>query len=274
MADNYLEKRMEEHRNAQKSTITIYKHKEKQSKLNGKRVFVTGGAHGIGEAMVKAFRNEGCAVAFCDKDIKLGNKVAQQFGARFYPIDVRDIDALEKMFDDVLNYYGDIDILINNVGVGNFKPLIETTVNDFDEILHTNLRPVFALSRKLAIHRKTPAFGRIINIASTRAAMSETGTEGYSASKGAIVSLTHALMMSFAQLGITVNCISPGWIECYNTSSIRDIDKEFHPSMRVGCPDDVAKIALFLAQPENDFINGQNLTVDGGVTHKMIYPKE
>jgi hypothetical protein len=274
MADNYLEKRMEEHRSAQKSTITIYKHKERLSPLNNKRVFVTGGAHGIGEAIVKAFRDEGCRVSFCDKDAKNGNRVSQQYGARFYPVDVTNISALEQCFDDVLAYYGDIDILVNNVGVGNFKPLTETTVDDFDEIISTNLRPAFALSRKLAIHRKAAAYGRIINIASTRAAMSEIGTEGYSASKGAIVSLTHALMMSFAELGVTVNCISPGWIECYNTSAIRDIDRKFHPSQRVGTPVDIARTAVFLSQPGNDFINGQNITVDGGVTRKMIYPEE
>lgn len=274
MADNYLEKRMEEHRNAQKSTITVYKHKEKPSKLSGMRVFITGGAHGIGEALVKAFRAQGCAVAFCDNDSKLGNKVAQQFGARFYPVDVCCVSSLEKCFDDVLAYYGDVDILINNVGVGNFKPLTETSVDDFDHVLNTNLRPVFALSRKLAIHRTKPAYGRIINIASTRAAMSEIGTEAYSASKGAIVSLTHALMMSFALLGVTVNCISPGWIECYNPASIRKVDKQFHPSQRVGTPDDIARTAVFLALPDSDFINGENITVDGGVTRKMIYPEE
>lgn len=274
MADNYLEKRMEEHRSAQKSTITIYKHKERVSKLNGKRVFVTGGAHGIGEALVKAFRNEGCQVAFCDKDMKNGNRVAQHCGARFYPVDVTDVAALEKCFDDVLSYYNDIDILVNNVGVGNFKHLVETTVDDFDAIIHTNLRPVFVLSRKLALHRKEAAYGRIINIASTRAAMSEAGTEGYSASKGAIVSLTHALMMSLADLGITVNCISPGWVECYDKSAIRDVDRKFHPSNRVGEPDDIARMAVFIASPDNDFINGQNFTIDGGVTRKMIYPEE
>jgi hypothetical protein len=274
MADNYLEKKMAEHQSAQKSTITIYKHKERKSPLNAKKVFVTGGAHGIGEAMVKAFRNEGCQVSFCDKDTKNGNRVAQQYGARFYPVDVTNVEQLDKCFDDVLSYYGNVDILINNVGVGNFQPLAETTVDDFDEILHTNLRPVFVLSRKLAIHRKEKAYGRIINIASTRAAMSEAGTEGYSASKGAIVSLTHALMMSLAPLGITVNCISPGWVECYNTNAIRDIDETFHPSLRVGNPDDIARMAIFLSYPDNDFINGQNLAVDGGVTRKMIYPED
>lgn len=274
MADNYLEKKMEEHRNGQKASVKIYKTKEPLSKLDGKRVFVTGGAHGIGAAIVKAFRAEGCKVAFCDINTKNGYDVAQKTGARFYPADVRNIDALTKCFDDVLAYYGDIDILINNVGVGNFKPLSETTVEEFDDILHTNVRPVFLLSRKLAMHRKERAYGRIINIASTRAAMSEVGTEGYSASKGAIVSLTHALMMSVAPLGITVNCISPGWIECYDQSSIRDIDRVFHPSLRVGEPNDIARTAVFLASPDNDFINGQNITVDGGVTHKMIYPEE
>jgi hypothetical protein len=274
MADNYLEKKMEEHRNNAHPPIKIYKTKLPISKLDGKRVFISGGAHGIGEALVRAFRTEGCLVAFCDIDEKNGNRVAQQSGARFYPVDVRNINALNNCFDNVISYYGDIDILINNVGVGNFKPLIETSVDDFDEVFHTNVRPAFLLSKKLATHRKQKNYGRIINIASTRALMSEAGTEAYSASKGAIVALTHALMMSVSHLGITVNCISPGWIECYNPSAIRDIDNSFHPSLRVGNPDDIARTAIFLAMPENDFINGQNISVDGGVSHKMIYPEE
>jgi NAD(P)-dependent dehydrogenase (short-subunit alcohol dehydrogenase family) len=101
--------------------------------------------------------------------------------------------------------------------------------------------------------------------------MSETGTEAYSASKGAIASITHALMMSFAPLGVTVNAISPGWIECGDYDALSSEDHLQHPSRRVGRPEDIARACLYLALPDNDFVNGENLVIDGGMTRKMIY---
>ena len=186
---------------------------------------------------------------------------------------------------------GDIDILINNVGISEFSPLVETSIEQFDRILSTNLRPVFITSRALAIHRNTPAralaihrntpvgraaYGRIINIASTRYLQSEPGSEGYAASKGGIVSLTHALAISLSDYRITVNAISPGWIQNSDYDRLKASDHAQHPSGRVGRPEDIARLCLFLCESENDFVNGQfvngqNITVDGGMTKKMIY---
>ena len=175
----------------------------------------------------------------------------------------------------LLDAWGDIDVIVNNVGVGNFKPLTETNINDFEEVLKTNLRPVFVTSRRLAIHRTnqggTPAYGRIINLCSTRYKQSEAGTEGYAASKGGVAVLTHSLMMSMAPLGITVNCISPGWIENAQYPALTEEDHLQHPSRRVGRVEDIARMCVFLAMPENDFINGENIVIDGGMTRKMIY---
>lgn len=278
MADNYLERKMEDMRRMPQTPFKPPRTGAKSPRLSPRkderRIFVTGGAHGIGRAVVAAFRNIGCRVAFCDSDAKLGYAVSQELGARFYPLDVTDADALEQCLDSVAELWGDIDVVVNNVGVSNFKPLAESEISDFETILNTNLRPVFITSRHFARRRTQRAYGRIINIASTRHLMSEPGCEGYAASKGAIVSLTHALMMSLAPLGITVNCVSPGWIECYDRQAIRPVDSEFHPSGRVGEPADIARVVLFLADEKSDFINGENITVDGGVTRKMIYPPE
>ncbi len=281
MADNFLERRMEELQQ-QKRGAYAPSTRQKTSRssaahrgaLYDKRVFVTGGAHGIGRAMVKTFRDAGCRVAFCDIDQRRGTETAQTLGARFYPLDVTDVEALRHAMTLLIEDWGDIDIIINNVGVSEFAPLTECDVEAFERVLHTNLRPVFVTAKFLAEHRRETAYGRIINIASTRYAMSESGTEAYAASKGAIVSLTHALMMSLAPLGITVNAISPGWIDCGDGSDLRPVDHSFHPSGRVGKPADISRVALFLAHPDNDFINGENITVDGGVTRKMIYPEE
>ena len=148
-------------------------------------------------------------------------------------------------------------------------------MEDFDKILSINLRPVFITSRTLALHRKSQAenhpYGRIINICSTRYLMSEPGSESYAASKGGIYSLTHALALSLADFHITVNCISPGWIQTNDYERLRPEDHAQHPSKRVGKPEDIARMCLFLCQEENDFINGQNIIIDGGMTKKMIY---
>ena len=113
--------------------------------------------------------------------------------------------------------------------------------------------------------------GAIINLASTRAFMSEPHSESYAASKGGVVALTHALASSLSEYNITVNSISPGWIETGDYKALKESDHAQHFSNRVGKPDDIARACLYLANPENNFITGTNLTIDGGMTKKMIY---
>jgi NAD(P)-dependent dehydrogenase (short-subunit alcohol dehydrogenase family) len=113
--------------------------------------------------------------------------------------------------------------------------------------------------------------GRIINMASTRAIMSEPNSEAYAASKGGIVSITHSLAASLQPNGITVNCISPGWIQVDQNEELKETDHLQHWSNRVGKPEDIAKACIYLADLENNFINGQNIIIDGGMTRKMIY---
>ena len=166
---------------------------------------------------------------------------------------------------------------MNNVGIGGFEPITITSVEHFEMILNTNLRSAFITSRLLAIHRekngaKNP-YGRIVNLCSTRYIQSEPGSEGYAASKGGIWSLTHALAVSLAPYHISVNCIAPGWISVNEDEVLRPEDHTFHLSGRVGRSEDIARTCMFLCDPKNDFINGQCITVDGGVTKKMIYPE-
>ena len=140
----------------------------------------------------------------------------------------------------------------------------------------TNLRPVFITSRQLVLHRQqngNRSYGRIINLCSTRYLQSEAGTEAYSASKGGIYSLTHSLAVSLAPFHITVNAIAPGWIHVREEEQLRPEDHAFHPSGRVGTPEDIARACLFLCDEANDFLNGQTLTIDGGATIRMIYPE-
>lgn len=293
MADNYIERQQEQYEARKAAWKQAQKYGKKKTATSSqvktevageivskpdslkKRVFVTGGAEGIGRAIVEAFCKDGHQVAFCDINAVSGQQTARDTGAIFHPVDVSDKEALESCMQQILDEWKDIDILINNVGISKFSSITETSVKDFDKILSVNLRPVFITSRLLAIHRKTQSdsnpYGRIINICSTRYLMSEPGSEGYAASKGGIYSLTHALALSLSEWNITVNSIAPGWIQTQNYDQLQPKDHSQHPSRRVGKPEDIARMCLFLCQEENDFINGENMTIDGGMTKKMIY---
>ena len=273
MADNYIEKQFEQYEERKNAWKKNQANTIKKNVSNPKRrVFITGGASGIGKSIVKAFCDIHDQVAFCDISEANGRLTAIQTGALFFQADVSNRKSLEECINSIFEQWGDIDIIINNVGVGNFAPITETSVEDFDKILHINLRSAFITSRLLAKHRQSLTipnnYGRIINLCSTRYLMSEAGCEGYAASKGGIYSLTHALSLSLAKYHITVNSISPGWIENGDYNKLTNEDHIQHPSQRVGKPEDIARTCVFLCQQDNDFINGENITIDGGMTKK------
>ena len=279
MADNYLERRMEDLRTGRINNTSTSPVKPRKGCLQipfpSRRVLVTCGCHGIGLATVRAFLKSGCKVAVFDCDEEAGRSLYTNEGVRFYHIDLSDVDATERAMDDLFKAWRDIDIIVSNAGMSEFKSITESTPDDFQKILDINLRPAYVIARKLAIHRKNLPYpnsfgGRMILISSTRHIQSEAGTEAYSASKGALASLSHALMMSLSEFGITVNSISPGWINTKN-ETLSDTDKLQHPSRRVGKPEDIARVCIFLSAPDNDFINGADIPVDGGMTRKMIY---
>ena len=236
-------------------------------------VIITGASQGIGRGIAEAFVAKGAKVILADVNEELGIEVSKQLaGSMFVKTDVRREEDIKNLMNQVINNFGRIDILINNAGKSDFKPLFDLSITEWDDVINTNLRSVFLCSREAAAYmRKQDKGGSIVNMASTRAIMSEPNTEAYAATKGGIVALTHALATSLAEHNITVNAISPGWIETGDYSELRDIDHEQHLSGRVGKPADIAKACLYLTDPQNDFVTGINLVVDGGMTRKMIY---
>lgn len=241
-----------------------------------KTAIITGAANGIGKAVATVFAENEYSVIIADIDVSNGRALSESLNndnltAEFVECDVSDPASIKNLVRKTIQLFGRIDVVINNAGLSEFTPPDELTVEDWDRVINTNLRSSFLLTREAAKEMKINGGGSVVNIASTRAMMSEPNSEAYAASKGGLLALTHAMSISYAEDNINVNCISPGWIKTENYEDLRDIDHEQHPSNRVGKPEDIARACLFLAQPGNDFINGENLVIDGGMTRKMIY---
>ncbi len=242
--------------------------------FQNKTVIVTGAAQGIGRSVATHFAKAGANVVIADLEHDLGVQLAGElqkegYSAIFAETDVRSEESVTQLMEMAAARFGEIHILINNAGKGKWISPLELSIEDWDDIINTNLRSVFLCSREAA--KRMNSGGAIINLASTRAVMSEPNSESYAATKGGILALTHALASSFSELNITVNSISPGWIETGDYDALRPSDHNQHFSNRVGKPDDIARACLYLANPENNFITGTDLTIDGGMTKKMIY---
>jgi NAD(P)-dependent dehydrogenase (short-subunit alcohol dehydrogenase family) len=233
---------------------------------------VTGGAQGIGRAIALHFSRHGYAVSIADTDARKGRETLAALGrnALFVRADISREADVRAWLRATARKLGCPDVLVNNAGIGAGAPFLALSPKAFDRVLAVNLRGAFlctqGAARLMVQHKKK---GAIVNIASTRAFMSEPGTEAYSASKGGLVALTHATAISLGPRGIRVNSISPGWIETRGRKHSRR-DRLQHPVGRVGTADDIAQACLYLAE-QAGFMSGQNMTIDGGMTVKMIY---
>ncbi|QHT61459.1 SDR family oxidoreductase [Paenibacillus lycopersici] len=239
-------------------------------------VLITGAGAGIGRELAQAYAQQGATVILIDRHAEALALTAERIresghAAHTRVLDVSDPAAVEACFGWVRQTVGRLDVLVNNAGLGAWKSVYDLTVEEWDYVIHTNLRGTFLCAREAAKLMRDGSGGAIVNIASTRAIMSEPNSEAYAASKGGILSLTHALALSLGPDRIRVNAVSPGWIENGDYDALRPIDHTQHPAQRVGKPADIVKACLYLTDPSNDFVTGTNLVVDGGMTRKMIY---
>ena len=244
---------------------------------------VTGAGQGIGRAVSEALLKSGARVWLVDCDAEAGTEACAELAAHgpveFVLTDIADADAVEALSQRVAAE-GGLDLLVNNAAVMLRKPINEVDPKEWQRVLDVNLTGPFLCSRAFAPMLSTRR-GSIVNIASTRALMSEPHTESYTAAKGGLVALTHALAQSLGP-AVRVNCISPGWIDVSPLAKrsrrqlveLSEQDHAQHPVGRVGQPADIAAMVLYLASTEAGFISGENIVVDGGMTRKMIYREE
>jgi len=233
---------------------------------------ITGGANGIGRAIARHLLTTGWRAGIIDKP---GGGLRRAFGRRsrnvvLFEGDVGEEDSVLRTVAAVVERFGRLDAVVSNAGIMIRKPLRRLTLAEWHSVIDTNLTAAFLLARaaEKALRR---AHGAMVLIASTRALMSEANTESYSASKGGLVALTHALSISLGP-DVRVNSVSPGWIATRKYGALRRRDHTQHPAGRVGKPQDIAKIVAWLLDSEHSgFITGANFVVDGGMTRKMIY---
>ena len=225
------------------------------SMFKDKVVIVTGGANGIGRCIVDEFRSMGALVYVIDK----------QAGDHFVG-DISKKEVLESFVAEVFSEQNKVDIIINNA-LPLMKGIDECSYEEFQYALSVGVTAPFYLVKLLMPHLADGA--SIINISSSRDRMSQPQTESYTAAKGGITALTHALAISLAGRA-RVNSISPGWIDTsYTLYDGSDVMQ--HPARRVGNPKDIANIVLFLCSDKAGFITGENICIDGGMTRQMIY---
>ena len=223
--------------------------------FRNKVVVITGGANGIGKCISEEFAKAGAKVCVID--------VAEN---PFFVGDIADEETLVRFSDKVIAEYGHVDYLINNAPP-LFKGIDSCTWEEFNYALRVGVSAPYRLTQLFLPHFAEGA--AIVNISSSRDRMSQAQSESYTAAKGGVSALTHALAVSLSGK-VRVNSISPGWIDTSNTV-YEGADADQHPAGRVGTPLDIANMVLFLCSEQAGFITGENICIDGGMTRQMIY---
>lgn len=244
--------------------------------LTDKIALVTGGSRGIGAAIAKALAKEGAAVVInYNGSGERAKAVAEEIKvsggkAEIYQCNVADFDACGEMIKTLIQKYGRIDILVNNAGITKDGLLVKMTEEDFDAVINTNLKGAFHTIRHMSRYFLKQKSGKIINISSVSGIMGNAGQANYSASKAGIIGLTKSAARELAGRGINVNAIAPGFIATDMTDSMpkeaREKMIEKIPLNRIGGPEEIADLAVFLASDKADYITGQVFAVDGGMT--------
>ena len=250
-------------------------------RLDGKVVIITGATGGIGKVAIDIFTREGANVVACDKvekgnDTVLASAHANAGDAVFVKADLTDAKDVQSVVQTTVKHFGRVDVLLNNHGVMVGKPFLETTMDEFDFIMDGNLRSVFMTCQYAGKEMVKTGGGSIINVSSVGGIVGFPNMAAYSASKGGLAQLSRALATDLAQYAIRVNAICPGVIDTPQPKQyMKDVEdkealwKEFenlHLLKRVGKPEEVVWLAVYLASDESSFMTGAVIPIDGGLT--------
>lgn len=249
-------------------------------RLAGSVSVITGSAKGIGKGCALVFAREGSKVAIVDIDVRAGEETVREIAdsggeARLFRADISDSAQVQSMISEVVEAFGRIDVMFNNAGYHISKSVEATSEEEWDYIINTNLKSVFLCSKYALPHlRKTK--GCIINMSSMVGLIGQSNAGAYSASKGGIVAMTKGMALDFAQDGIRVNCICPGWVttplvedwfsQQQDPGKAREHIYGAHPLGRIASIEEVGRAALFLASSDASFVTGVALPVDGAVS--------
>ena len=243
--------------------------------LSGKTALVTGASRGIGKAIALALGAAGCKVACVARnEEKLRETVSEIEAAggeaAVYLCDVTDSQAVQKVFDDVVEAWEKLDIVVNNAGITRDTLIPRMSDEEWDDVIRANLRSVFLCTRAASLVMMRKRYGRIINISSVSGIMGNPGQANYSASKAGIIGMTQTVARELAGRKITVNAVCPGFIATEMTDALgpalQDEVKKRVPAKRLGEAEEIADAVVYLASDSAAYITGQVLTIDGGLT--------
>lgn len=235
--------------------------------LEGKVAVVTGGARGLGQAMCELFADEGAQVIALD----MGEMTYEKDGVSFYPLNVTDGEAVTKTYQAIIETFGKIDILVNNAGITRDALTRKMTDEQWDVVMDVNLKGVFNLTRLVGPQMAENGSGSIINISSVVGTFGNIGQANYAATKAGVVALGKTWAKEFAMKGaaVRVNTIAPGYTMTDILKTVPDelLEKFAKMTMlgRLGQPEEIAKVALFLASDQSSYVTGQTIAVDGGM---------
>ncbi|HET8952727.1 MAG TPA: SDR family oxidoreductase [Solirubrobacteraceae bacterium] len=234
----------------------------------GRTALVTGSSRGIGRALAQGLAEAGCDVVLHGRDAATAAGAAAELGARSVAFDVTDPEAVERGAAEV----GPLDILVNNAGIQHREPLLDLAAADWQRVLDTNLTSAFLVSRAFARGMVERGSGKIVNVASLQAALARPGIAAYAAAKGGLKMLTQSMCAEWGPAGVQANAIAPGYFATDLTRALVD-DERFSewvrgrtPAGRWGQVDELVGVLLFLASPASDYVCGQMLYVDGGMS--------
>jgi 3-oxoacyl-[acyl-carrier protein] reductase len=243
--------------------------------LDGKVALVTGASRGIGRAIAKEFASQGAKVALCARSVDALQAVADEIAAaggcaQPFALDVSSADGVRAVVEAVTEHLGRLDILINNAGITRDGLIARMKDDAWEEVLNTNLRGAFYLTRAAAKIMMRQRCGKIVNISSVVGLTGNPGQANYAASKAGLIGMTRSVAKELGSRNIQVNAIAPGFIVTDMTDSLPEALKakllEQIPLGRLGQPEEIAKAALFLASDWSDYVTGQVLAVCGGLT--------